>query len=983
MVQGGEVGAAATRLGRTGGADRAPAQRAERRSMRGNGRGPARSTTLLPGHPDCRQAARAFLLAGLFFLAGLGAAPARAEVRVEISLEPEAIPAGETAVLAVTVTGASSVDQGPDIPDTPGLSFRSAGRSTSISIVNGRMTQSIAWNYLVLGEKPGQYTIGPVEVREKAKVYRSGTTILSVADAGASGAGSGGQGGGAGGAGGAPRPSRSGPGAVIPAPEDLDPAAGDVFARSSVDRDRVLMGEQVTLRFQVWVPLDMPVLDSQVADLPSTEGFWREDLPPQRTSATNVRGRPYQLTEFAFALFPTRTGRLEIGEGDVDLVIQDRRGGRRSIDPFGFFGSYQERRVRLRSKPLAVRVDALPEPRPGDFTGGVGSFTLKGTLERTETGQNEPLTLVLTVEGTGNVSTVGDPRLPEMPGVRTYPSGSEVQSSRDGDQLRGVKTFRLVLVPESTGRKEVPPIGLSIFDPREHRFVRLETPVLSYTVTTSTAPSGGAGEVARTGRDLRTIRTGGSLDRIGAAEPWRSRGFWLLQGIPVLLLAAGLGLRARRQRREADWGGFLSRGAPGRLRRELASIGAAAVADPGAGYGRLEMALDRYFTDRFHLPVRGLTREELTAELARQGVGEDGIAAVRTLCDRCDFARFAPTVRTEVDLRELLEAARDLPVRLDPEKSLLGKVGRDRRAGKGPRSRPSATGLGALAIAAGAILGAGAASLSSASAATAAGDDRSEVSVVSGRNGARAAMARGHQAYGLGDYAAALAAYQTVLGAGYESPELYLGLGNASYRAGRLGWAVYWFERGRRLAPGDKDLGTNLESVLAETRDRTVGEDGSRFLGGLTALQDRVSTPAAARGLTAAWLLFAAWLAVRLALSGGPVPGLEASRPYRLGGVVLGGFLALSAAGVLVKLAQASGVPTAVVLADELPVRSNPDPEATVEFTLHAGTRVRLGRTSGSFHEVLYSGKLHGWGSADGLASLSDGGVREAALRQP
>ncbi len=933
--------------------------------------------------------ARLLLVCVLLLLAGFGVAPARAGVRVDVSLEPDAILAGETAVLAVTVTGASNVDQGPDIPDAPGLTFRSAGRSTSISIVNGRMTRSIAWNYVVLGDKPGRYTIGPAEIVEKGNVYRSETAILTVADASVSGPGAGSSGGGvrarSSGAGSpsAPPPGRAGSGAVVPPPDDLDPAAGDVFARSSVDRDRVLLGEQVTLRFQVWVPLDMPVLDSQVANLPASEGFWREDLPPQRTSTANVRGRPYQVTEFAFALFPTRTGRLDIGEGAVDLVIQDRRGGRRSIDPFGFFANYAQRRVRIGSKPLVVRVDPLPEPRPEDFTGGVGSFRLRGSLERAETGQNEPLTLVLTVDGTGNVSTVGDPRLPETPGVRTYASGSEVQSGRDGDQLRGAKTFRVVLVPESTGPKEVPPVRLSVFDPKERRFVRLETPPLPYTVVASTAPTGGAGEVARTGRDLRMIRTGGALSRIGVAERWRSGGFWLLQAVPLLFLLGGLFVRSRRQRREADWGGFLSRGAPGRLRRELDAIGVAAAAgdgEPGVGYDRLDAALDRYFTDRFHVPVRALTREELAAELAGQGVVEHGISIVRTLLDRCDFARFAPAVRTDSDLRELLDAARDIPANVELQKKTLRKPGREGRPEK--RSGPGRTsvGLGLVAVIAGAILAATALAFD-VPVATAAGEDRDDVPAPSGKTEAHAALARGHEAYGRNEYAKALEAYRSVVMAGYESPELYLDLGNASYRAGRLGWAVYWFERGRRVAPGDPDLRTNLESVLAETRDRTVGEDGSRFLGSLSALQDRLSPAAAARGVTVGWLLFAVWLAVRLALWGGPISSLAASRPFRLTGTALGAFLVVSAAGMLVKLAHASGAPAAVVVVEELPVRSNPDPEATVEFTLHAGTRVRLGRTSDGFREVLYSEKLHGWGSAEGLAGLSDLGVREAAAR--
>jgi hypothetical protein len=242
-------------------------------------------------------------------------------------------------------------------------------------------------------------------------------------------------------------------------------------------------------------------------------------------------------------------------------------------------------------------------------------------------------------------------------------------------------------------------------------------------------------------------------------------------------------------------------------------------------------------------------------------------------------------------------------------------------------------------------------------------------------------MARGNNAYTQGDFAAAADAYRGALGCGYESPELYLALGNAAYKSGRLGWAVYWYERGRRLDPRDPDLATNLESVLAETRDRTLGEGGSRFLGSLASLQARASTAGTARWFTIAWILFGAWFSVRLAWAMGPGPGPAASRPMRFAGAALAVFLGIAGAGVLVKIMQASGAPAAVVVADELPVRSNPDPDATVEFTLHAGSRVRLGRTSGEFREVLFSEKLHGWGSAEGLAGLSDQGVREAAGR--
>jgi hypothetical protein len=51
-------------------------------------------------------------------------------------------------------------------------------------------------------------------------------------------------------------------------------------------------------------------------------------------------------------------------------------------------------------------------------------------------------------------------------------------------------------------------------------------------------------------------------------------------------------------------------------------------------------------------------------------------------------------------------------------------------------------------------------------------------------------------------------------------------------------------------------------------------------------------------------------------------------------------------------------------------VRSNPDESATVEFTLHGGTLLRMGRSAPRFREVHFSDELHGWTDEGNLAPL-------------
>jgi hypothetical protein len=505
-----------------------------------------------------------------------------------------------------------------------------------------------------------------------------------------------------------------------------------------------------------------------------------------------------------------------------------------------------------------------------------------------------------------------------------------------------------VLVPESTGRKEIPPIHLSVYDPGERRYVRLESRPMNLNVLPARAGSvsGEGGEVTRMGRDLRTIRTAAPLRSQDASRPWKGAGFWLTQAIPVLLLGAAFALRLRQERREANWGAVLSRGAAGRFRRDLLALRNQTAGTPAQGFDRLDAALERYLTDRFHLPVRGLTRADLLAQLTGGGIDEAALARIRSICERCDFARFAPQAQTAEDWRMTLEEALKLPEALE---------GKSRLSQKPP--------LPLLVMLAGLI---------SAICAGAAG-----AAPRMNPAQAAAAFAQGNQAYAGSDYRAAAREYERVLAGGYESADLFLNLGNASYRLGRIGWAVYYYQRGRLLAPQDPDLRANLDLALQETKDKVSEIDSSRFLSWLVRLQDQTSLAGGLRRASLLWWLFLLWLGLRLAW-GGPSASswarLWKGMPGTILGSVLGLSLFLSLSWTGVKALQAGSGPGAVVVADELAVRSNPDPEATVEFTLHAGTRVRLGRSVRGFREVLFSEKLRGWGASEGLAELDASG---------
>ena len=79
--------------------------------------------------------------------------------------------------------------------------------------------------------------------------------------------------------------------------------------------------------------------------------------------------------------------------------------------------------------------------------------------------------------------------------------------------------------------------------------------------------------------------------------------------------------------------------------------------------------------------------------------------------------------------------------------------------------------------------------------------------------------------YRAGQYAEAVARYESLLAEGLRNGAAYYNLGNAYYKMGKIGRAILWYERALRLMPGDEDTKSNLRFVDALKADRDPEED--------------------------------------------------------------------------------------------------------------------------------------------------------------
>ena len=215
---------------------------------------------------------------------------------------------------------------------------------------------------------------------------------------------------------------------------------------------------------------------------------------------------------------------------------------------------------------------------------------------------------------------------------------------------------------------------------------------------------------------------------------------------------------------------------------------------------------------------------------------------------------------------------------------------------------------------------------------------------------------RANTAYVNGDYAGAIAIYESILDRGLSSARLYYNLGNAYFKEDRTGKAILFYRRALRLRPGNEDVRHNLEVAEARTKDDI--ESIPEFF-----LTSRLREVRRTMGCTAWSVLSLGFLAAAAAC----LLLFLLARPLALRKAGFYGTLAaagLCAAATWFAVLERRGMlrrDEAVVMVASSAVKSSPDRAATDLFVLHEGTVVRVTAELGDWAEIVIADGKKGW----------------------
>lgn len=348
------------------------------------------------------------------------------------------------------------------------VSGPSVGSSTSISMMNGKVEQntSYTYTYYLVGNKEGEFTIPGVTVSFDGRIVKSNYVIVKVVKA--------------------PKiaqqeertpndswfnwefqmPEMEWPFSSRVQPQQkqdkvqIDDKIGkdDIFIKATSSQLEAYQGEAVVVTHKLYVKQEFRRYAIERANFAPTNDMWLEglDLGRAEESTETVNGKSYSVFVVKqTAVYPTKTGKLTIPKLTLALRISVPATVK---DPFwGSISTTRRKDVTLTSNDLTLKVKALPGTR-SDKTEVVGNFTISSNMNKTETHVNEPVTLVVTISGTGNLHHIAAEDL----GI-DFPADCDVTYPRitgnisaKSDLVTGSKTFRYTIIPRSEGTFLIP-----------------------------------------------------------------------------------------------------------------------------------------------------------------------------------------------------------------------------------------------------------------------------------------------------------------------------------------------------------------------------------------------------------------------------------------------------------------------------------------------------------------------------------------------
>lgn len=553
--------------------------------------------------------------------------------------------------------------QPPRISGAEIVAGPSTMHSSSTRSINGKISSSssVTFSYTLVASKQGTVNIGPAKIQVNNQTYSSNTlTIQVVNNPTMAQRGYNWQ-----------RGGRYGQQTQKNMAQDNQEVQIDnkaVFVRALPSKTDVVKGEEVIITYKLYTLL--PVSEYQIDKIPSTTGFWIEELDRQSNPKLSVEvynGQRYQVADLRKVIvFPQRSGTLSIKPMSLSIVahvVSHKRQNFSTGDPFfdqffndplfsSFGTSYKSVKKKIYTNAITFNVKDLPN-KLDNYCGGVGKFSISGDISSKRLKAFEPFYLTYTLSGKGNLTLINN--LPLNLPDEFQLSDPEITDNiqRDASGVYGMRTFRYLVIPRVEGKFVFPGLNISYYDIDKRMFDTLILEDYQVQVAKGEVNSDFLDQLdARLKYRNMKIKSDvnvSSLDRV-----YHIFDMTILYCIPfvlILLLCVSILIFSRYKRVCADVVNVkMKRSTKIAIKRLKKAKKFLDKSEMESFEDETAIALWTYVEDRFKMDRQKLSLQGCKDELISLGMIEETVNKLVNILNRCQYLRFSQDKEAIADI---------------------------------------------------------------------------------------------------------------------------------------------------------------------------------------------------------------------------------------------------------------------------------------------------------------------------------------------
>ena len=561
-----------------------------------------------------------------FFLLILGLSAVNAQDVSFTASAPPVVGVGQQFAVTFTVNKRPTRIDPPTFDNFDFLGGPSQSTSNEVHIINGQMQQStkVSFTYYLRGNTKGSFQIGSATCEVDGKTYSTNSLTVRIDE-------------------GTPQQSQQPQtrpqqqrSSQLSMGQSLD--ENDLYIKVTPNKTNIYQGEEIILTYRIYtrVPIQF-----DITKLPTSKGFWVEELTDKNTSVKQsnevIDGKQYSVAEVRkVALFPQESGALTVPPIEVDALVR--------VSVFDVL------KKSLKSRPVTINVSKLPEA-PKEFTGGVGNFTIRSSVDKSKLKAHEALKYKVTINGSGNLMLI-DQLLVNFPqGFEVYDPKitSNIKKSESG--ISGSRTFEWLIIPRVEGEYEIPEINFVSFNPRTKQYETKPTQTHAITVekgdansVASNVISSHQSEVKLLNTDIEYIKTQSSTLKRGDRSFFGSTVFYILLLIPIVGLFIALFFWKHIEKKRGNVSLMRLKRATAVAKKRLnKSEKFLKEGNQKAFYEEISQALWGYVSDKFGISLSALSMASVREALFGKQIEQEIVEEIIKILEMCEYARFAPS----------------------------------------------------------------------------------------------------------------------------------------------------------------------------------------------------------------------------------------------------------------------------------------------------------------------------------------------------